>query len=117
MLPDIEKLRISRESRKRGKSVPEKASPFHNPLWAAKLKEQLLLQGRIDPINLGLNFDVKPPGFEVKWPWMNEKWPVDSEGYTWVRLYCTDEKLALNYWMQQVQFLQKKLAEVRRALG
>jgi len=62
-------------------------------------------------------FDVKPPGFEVKWPWMNEKWPVDSEGYTWVRLYCTDEKLALNYWMQQVQFLQKKLAEVRRALG
>jgi hypothetical protein len=61
MLPDIEKLRISRESRKRGKSSPEKASPFHNPLWAAKLKEQLLLQGRIDPINLGLNFDVKPP--------------------------------------------------------
>lgn len=40
----------------------------------------------------------KPAGFEVIYPRRNEKWPVDSEGYTWVRLQCTNKEDALAYW-------------------
>lgn len=55
MLPNVEKARIQREVKKRGKSMPEKASPFHNPLWQVKMKESLLMQGSIEPEDAGLN--------------------------------------------------------------
>jgi len=62
-------------------------------------------------------FAVKPPGFEVSWPRLNEKWPVDSEGYTWVRLYCTDQKVALAYWMKEAQQAQAHIARIKKAVG
>lgn len=61
LLPNIEKSRIQRELKKRGKSLPEKASPFHNPLWQAKIKENLLMGGSIEPEEIGLKFkNFKP---------------------------------------------------------
>jgi len=62
-------------------------------------------------------FDVKPPGFEVCWPRLNEKWPVDSEGYTWVRLYCTNEKDALAYWMKEAQLAKEHIQRIKKAVG
>lgn len=44
LIPDIESLRINRESKKRGKSMPEKSSPFHDPMWKKTLKTQLMVE-------------------------------------------------------------------------
>jgi len=60
-------------------------------------------------------FAVKPTGFEVDWS-SKKTWPVDSEGYTWVKLYCTDQKKAVEYFMDRVQSLEKRL-EYMRDLG
>jgi hypothetical protein len=62
-------------------------------------------------------FDVKPAGFEVSWPRLNEKWPVDSEGYTWVRLFCADQSSAIAQWIGRVDELQTRLETIRRAAG
>ena len=66
LLPNIEKSRIQREVKKRGKSIPQKASPFHNPLWDVKMKENLLMQGSIEPKDAGLDVEnfkpVQPAG-------------------------------------------------------
>ena len=58
-----------------------------------------------------------PQGFEVQWPRSNEKWPVDSEGYTWVRLRCSDEKNALAYFIKEHGYLKDKLEKVKRFMG
>jgi hypothetical protein len=60
-------------------------------------------------------FAVKPYGFEVVWPKLNEKWPVDSEGLTWVRLRCADDKEGLAYFMNECRILQKKIEKVKEA--
>lgn len=62
-------------------------------------------------------FALKPPGFEVIWPRLNQKWPVDSEGYTWVRLYCSDPKEALAYWMKEAQQAQAHIARIKQVVG
>jgi hypothetical protein len=61
--------------------------------------------------------DALPPGFEVRWPRMHEKWPVDSEGYTYVRLYATDEKTALAHYIDRVKELESHLDRIRIAVG
>lgn len=61
--------------------------------------------------------EVKPEGFEIIYPKLNEKWPIDSEGFTWVRLYCTNDKDALGYWMKEARFLQQKLDRIKKAVG
>lgn len=58
-------------------------------------------------------FAVKPPGFEVKWLRAGQSWPKDSEGYTWVRLYCTDHKRAAAYYMELYVLIKKKLESLR----
>ncbi len=58
-------------------------------------------------------FDIKPPGFEVCWPRLNEKWPKDSEGYTFVPLYISDDKTSLHYYIERVAMLENQLAKAR----
>ena len=60
--------------------------------------------------------DAKPHGYEINYPRTNEKWPVDSEGFTWVRLYVSDNKIALAYWMDKAQALEKRLIRLRELL-
>jgi hypothetical protein len=57
-------------------------------------------------------FAATPIGFEVGWPRRNEKWPVDSEGFTWVRLYCTDEKNALASALAQIADLKSSMSKI-----
>lgn len=58
-------------------------------------------------------FAAKPEGFEVAWPRVGERWPVDSEGYTWVRLYCTDTTNALAKWREQALQASKAMQKVK----
>lgn len=60
-------------------------------------------------------FQCKPDGYEVIYPAANTKWPVDSEGFSWVPLRCTDEKNALAYWMKETALLRSALDKLRRA--
>jgi len=68
MLSDIEGSRVRRESKKRGKSMPQKASPFHNPLYKdlseQKMKEEALRSGSVKPEDIGVdikNFKLVQP--------------------------------------------------------
>lgn len=61
MFSNIESSRIKREIKKRGKSLPNKAGPYHNPQIDEKLKQDLLKEGRIAPSELGFDFDVSDP--------------------------------------------------------
>ena len=58
-------------------------------------------------------FAIKPPWYEVKWPSKGQAWPKDSEGYTWVPLYLTNEKDACGYWMESYWRAHDKLEKVR----
>lgn len=72
MVPKVEKARLYRERKQRGKQLPDKASPYHNPQWIDRIKEKLILSGQADPSDLGIdlpNFspvgnpnDGRPPG-------------------------------------------------------
>lgn len=67
-------------------------------------------------------FDNKPPGFEVMWPRLNEKWPIDSEGYTYVRLYLSDQTQVGNgqdrliFWVDEANKNSKALKELKAKL-
>lgn len=60
-LPEIEKIRVRKETKQRGNKMAVKASPFHNPLWDSKIKELLVLNGMISPSELdtGITVDKK----------------------------------------------------------
>ncbi len=60
---------------------------------------------------------AKPDGYEVIWPRIGEKWPVDSEGYTWVRLRCTDGKAAVAYWTERCRLAEKELKRIKNAVS
>lgn len=59
---DIEKVRVSRNTRARGKRLPQKASPFHNPLHEHDMKKILLQRGGVAPSELGITLQDKKPG-------------------------------------------------------
>jgi len=59
---------------------------------------------------------AKPVGFEVRWPRAGERWPVDSEGYTWVRLYCADRKHGLEHYIEEYRVVSQELARIRTEL-
>lgn len=65
----------------------------------------------------GALFKVLPQGFEVTYPRGNEKWPMDSEGYSWVRLRCTDNKIALAHWIETARLLEKELRRIKKAVS
>lgn len=60
--PEIEKSRIKREVKKRGNSMPEKASPFHNPEKIHEYKKILLSGGTITPSEMGIELEERKPG-------------------------------------------------------
>lgn len=45
LIPEVEKSRTRRETNKRGGTLPQKASPFHNPLWTVDYEKNLLNMG------------------------------------------------------------------------
>lgn len=59
--------------------------------------------------------DRLPPGFEVSWS-TQRTWPVDWDGFTWVRLYCTDKEASLAYWRNEAESAHKELTEIRAKL-
>jgi hypothetical protein len=72
LAPKIEKSRLYRENKQRGKNLPNKAGPYHNPQWIDRIKEKLILSGKVSPEEIGIdipNFspvgnpnDGRPPG-------------------------------------------------------
>jgi len=54
----------------------------------------------------------KPSGFEVDWD-SKGTWPIDAEGYTWVKLYRTDSKLAIEFWMRKCACYEAKLSRIK----
>lgn len=60
-------------------------------------------------------FAEKPSGFEVDWE-SSGTWPIDSEGHTWVKLYCTQPSLAIEFWMRQVDRYKSQLHKIKEAL-
>ena len=62
-------------------------------------------------------FKDKPEGYEVDWANdSGREWVVDSEGYTLVRLYLTDKKVALEYWMEKALSLNKAMKSLKERL-
>ncbi len=61
---DIEDIKISRESRKRGNRLPIKASPFHNPEKDHELRKLVLGGGSVAPSEMGIDLKPKKPGEE-----------------------------------------------------
>ncbi len=59
---EIEEAKINRGNRRRGKSLPDKASPFHSPQKEHELKKILAQKGAPTPSQLGLNFPDKKEG-------------------------------------------------------
>jgi hypothetical protein len=57
-------------------------------------------------------FKEKPEGFEVDWD-SAHTWPIDAEGYTWIKLYCTDPKMAIEFWMRKSENYRKQLLAIK----
>lgn len=55
--------------------------------------------------------DALPVGFEVSWS-TRQLWPQDRDGFTWVKLYCTDEQSAMETWRSECVKKQNILTEV-----
>lgn len=62
---EIEDAKISRQHRRRGKSLPDKSSPFHNPDKKFDLLKLVANQGNVTPSQLGLALPDKKPGEET----------------------------------------------------
>lgn len=68
MIPEFEHARTYRETKKRGKTRPNKASPFHNPMWETDMKKDLVKNGA-NPKDVGFDVDYKQtnlPKFKPK---------------------------------------------------
>lgn len=63
---NIEKARVNRERKKRGKSLPEKASPFHSPQLDHDLKKIILQGGGVAPSEVGIELLPKKKGEKSK---------------------------------------------------
>lgn len=61
--------------------------------------------------------DAVPPGFEVRRPRLGQRWPVDSEGYTFVPLYCSGPQKALSHYIEEVGRLEAYVSRIRKAVG
>lgn len=63
--PDIEQFKINREARSRGVSIPDKASPYHNPQPEHELKKIALNSGIVTPGELGVKLKERKEGEET----------------------------------------------------
>jgi len=61
-------------------------------------------------------FKNKPQGFEVSWV-SSSTWPVDKDGFTWVKLYCTDGSKALEYYIDKCAKLEKKIEKAKAKIA
>lgn len=57
--PEIETLKINRESKQRGKTRPHKSSPYHNPLLDHDLKKAAFNTGEYAPSEVGIKLQEK----------------------------------------------------------
>jgi hypothetical protein len=61
-MPDIERIRVNRESRERtGEKTPPKASPYHDPQHKQSLEKIALTKDMLLPEDVGLPPSSKPP--------------------------------------------------------
>jgi hypothetical protein len=61
--PDIEEIRVRRESRRRDTNlIPQKASPFHNPEKDFAYKKIFATAGVVAPSEIGVELEEKAPG-------------------------------------------------------
>jgi len=61
--------------------------------------------------------DALPEGYEYVYPRTGQYWAKDSEGYTWARLKCTDEKNALEAARDTIKSLRTRLKRIEKAVG
>jgi hypothetical protein len=61
-LPGVEQARLKREVAKRGKDMPDKASPYHNPEKAHDYNKALLGGGQVTPSELGIQLQPRKDG-------------------------------------------------------
>lgn len=60
-------------------------------------------------------FDVKPEEFEVCWTELSS-WPIDKEGFTWVTLYCIDQRKAIEYFLGRIDVYRNKLEAIKQMI-
>lgn len=65
-VPHIERARVNKESKKRGKSAPAKASPYHNPEKDHELKKIILQSGGVAPSEVGVELEKRKAGEKSK---------------------------------------------------
>lgn len=60
IIDPIESGRILREEKRRkSNKVPEKSSPYHNPLWKKKFETELIRDGIVDPTIIGIEATIE----------------------------------------------------------
>lgn len=59
---DVEDAKVAREERKRGKGIPHKASPYHNPEKEHDLMKLAVQKGGVTPKQVGLDLPEKQKG-------------------------------------------------------
>lgn len=62
LLADIEKIRIKRERKEHGDTMPEKAGQFHNPDKKHEMNKQLLQRGDVTPSEMGVELKPRKDG-------------------------------------------------------
>lgn len=79
---EVEEAKINRGNRRRGKNLPNKASPYHNPEKEHDLKKLAVQKGSVTPSEIGLQLLDKKPGektfFEGSTPKDKIKKPVGT---------------------------------------
>ncbi|MDZ4785608.1 MAG: hypothetical protein SGJ02_05970, partial [bacterium] len=74
---DIETARLKKETRQRDKNkIPQKSSPYHQPMWKVNLESELVKEGLLDPTIFGIEAK-KSEILKVKAP---PKTPPKSNG-------------------------------------
>jgi hypothetical protein len=63
---NIENIRVNRESKKRGETMPFKAGQFHNPQFMEDLKKIALQGGTVTPSEVGLELEERKEGEKSK---------------------------------------------------
>lgn len=60
--PEVEKIRIKKEIKLRGETLPAKASPYHNPQIEDELKKVVFSKGTVTPSEIGLELLPRKKG-------------------------------------------------------
>ena len=78
--PEIEQIKVNRESRRRGTTTPNKASPYHNPLKDHEIEKLFVGSQAYPPSQFGVKVD---PAFDKAPSELNSKFkPVKDKQFT-----------------------------------